>query len=334
MSEIIRVDEDPQDLVAISFSKKKSTKKVLEEDEYLSRMTQIVRRDFFSDTTYSSQSDEPPTTCRNSSRSNRTMYATPASDRTQLSSSSTLRSRRESCAMRLNNFLEKYTSEDNAYFEKIQQKELRRHRIKYPWLYHDKSGNNKRVLDQMNLPSLQEQASLNSNVAMVGWIHQPKNSLFYAPEDQDIISNSLSTVNYNSKKYLNEQVFREPRPTESAPRQRSSRRFCDKIGIDGKLLDGSETPMVNGYSLIPPPESPPTKIVKNEPNKFFIPVESPRDELAHRVYQEKVAKSIRTPSTTRTLNLKTPSSRRGFTDFSFSPGRVKNTTPSHRRTNR
>lgn len=319
--------------------KKPAPMKVLEEDEYLGRMAKIIRRDFFSDIEFPEGYDEPTTSYRATDRSSRTIATTPGTDRTQLSTTSSLKSRRESYSLGLNDFLGRYTSEDNAYFEKLQRKELKRHRNKYPWLYKDKDNHNKRIQEQLKLPSIKEQATHgcdNSSTKMIDWPYNPKNSLFYPPKDEEASRRPKSTINYRSNNCINQPLFKMPMRPRAASRPKSFNRASDKIGIDGKLLNGSETPMINGYSLIPPPETPKAIIeepqVKSETNRFYIPCDSPRDELAHRVYQDKVANNIRTPKMVdNTPVLKTPSFRKGYADFSFSPERVKNLTPSLRR---
>lgn len=262
----------------------KNNQKVLEEDEYLGRMSRIIRRDFFSTPGQASNLETPSFG----------MTDTPCSSRTEYSSTSTIRSREESCSLRLNEYLQKYTSEDNAYFEKLQKKDLKRHRLKFPWLYR----NNPRKLDYNTL-ALQSSPML----SIEG-------------------SKSQSTVNYGSNKCIGESHFKEPLPVKNIHR-RSLNRFNDKIGIDGKLLSDEEPPSINGYSFIPAPETPIREEpkIKVETNRFFIPNESPRDELARRLYEQKVAKNIRTPRTDagRTGHNQT-SSRRSETDrFTYTP---------------
>lgn len=333
--------EKKEDQVMIVGQKSSPPQKVLEEEEYLDRMAKIIRRDFFSDTEFplDNASERVSDSYRSSERSSRTLVTTPATDRTTTSIRSTTSSildRQKACSMGLNEYLTKYTSEDNAYFEKLQKKELRRHRAKYPWLYDNKNKHNKEVKDQLKLPSDQERTSLDSNrasVKMIDWPYNSKNSLFYSPDAGP--SRSQSTINYHSSKCMNEPIFKTPLP-RAPTKPRSMNVFCDKIGIDGKLLNGSETPIINGYSFIPEPETPKIEEQKYKTlhDRFYIPNESPRDELAHRVYQEKVAKVIRTPKSVGSTPslLKTPSSfRKGYEEFSFSPERVKNSTPKLRR---
>lgn len=323
------VQRDVDDDIAI-VEERLASKKVLEEDDYLDRMAKIIRRDFFPGTELQSGQSIN----RNiDDRSEQPYSSTPGTYRSQLSITSSVKSHHESCNMGLNEYLERYTSEDNAYFEKLQRKELKRHRTRYPWLYNDKTSHTKRVRHQLDLPSTIDQVPKTdtSTKQEIDWPHNPRNSLFYYPRDEDLSRRRPSTVNYNSSRLSIDNVFKEPLLARDSIRPKAINKFSDKIGIDGKLLNGLDTPVINCYSFIPPLESPARVVedskLKSDINRFYIPCESPRDELAHRVYQEKVAKNIRTPSRTGTPLLKTPSIRKGITDFSFSPERVKNLTP-------
>lgn len=307
--------------------------KVLEEEEYLGRVASIIKRDFFSEA--AGDQSTPSVSTLSSERSKASTYLeTPGTDRTNFTSTSSVRSRRQACSLRLNNFLEKYTSEDNAYFEKLQRKDLKRHRLKYPWLHADRTSHNKQIRDQLKCPSLQEQAAngdANTNQKMIDWPYNPRNSLFYGSKNEDesksAESRPTSTVNYNSSKYMKESIFKEPllpRHNDRVSAGPRSSRPIDKIGINGRSLqeDSDGTPSVNGYSFIPPPESPrlpPVAVqlprLKSEGNRFYIPGESPRDDLAHRLYEEKVGKKIRTPKTSTRTN--TPKSKRSVLDFHF-----------------
>uniref|UniRef100_A0A6G1SG73 Protein DGCR14 n=1 Tax=Aceria tosichella TaxID=561515 RepID=A0A6G1SG73_9ACAR len=310
------VDPDARSLVLSSTSTTEPKRKVLEEDEYLGRMAKIIKRDFFSHTGQGDLADgeESTPSLLGSERTNTTsFYDTPGTDRTAISATSSVRSRQAACSMRLNEFLHNYTSEDNAYFDKLQAKELKRHRLKYPWLYRAHNKNNKHK-GQFSLKAKESSAQ---DVKMIDFDHNPRNSLFYPPSDNPVQDRpSSSTVNYESSKYMREPIFKDPLPVgELRDRPKTGlNRFKDKIGIDGKLLNGSETPSMNGYSYIPPPETPvlvaDTTRVKQETNRFYLPGESPRDALAHRLYENKIANKIRTPkSSTRSDTTKTPKNK-------------------------
>lgn len=304
--------------VAIKNGPQVRPRKVIEEDEYLGRMARIIKRDFFLNPCANDTLNTPATTTyTDSERSHQTNYTeTPGTGRTDLTSSSSVRSRRADKSMHLNEFLEKHTSEDNAYFDKLQRRDLRRHRAKFPWLYTDRNNHNKQVHQQLQLGSTANKSIQNSEQSqakMIDWHYNPKNALFYPPSDAKAqSSSSTSTVNYESNKYGYEPAFKEPLPVRPSEHLRGLDRFADKIGIDGKLLNGSETPTIGGYSFIPPPETPridDTPKSKRPTNRYFIPSESPRDDLAYRLYEDKVAKKIRTPkSSTRSDSKKTPKS--------------------------
>lgn len=259
MSQIKDTPSDKSVLLSVS------AKKILEEDEYLDRMAKIIKRDFFSDS-----SATPLIDCQG---------FTPATDRTNSTTTSSVRSRREACSLSLNEFLDKYTSEDNAYFEKLQRKELKRHRSRFPWLY-----------DKRQKKASQTLAVTSSSSSPLS-IEGPS-------REKD---RQQSTINYHSNKFLDYR-FKEPLPVSGTSKTATFNRFNDKFGIDGRPLSESLTPLRKDEPspFIVPDTPKPTVLehkVKTEPNRFYIPNESPRDELAHRVYQEKVAKNIRTPKT-------------------------------------
>lgn len=294
--------------------------KVLEEDDYLDRMSAIIKRDFF---------PHMDNTERSQDLNSRYLGETPGTPASWFSTSESVGSRQESCALRLNEFLERYTNEDNAYFEKMQKKDMKKHRAKYPWLYKSLEAND--IEAQLKLPSIEEQASADnsSNKKIVSWRYNPKNALFYPPNENHSRNRSSSTINYNSNKYSREPIFKVPVTPNSDYRPVVMSRFKDKIGVDGKLLDGSETPKINGYSYIPAPETPipsiATTSVKVESDNFYLPSQSPRDELAHKLYEKRVAKAIRTPKI-KTLTQRTPSfspiqTRRDHMDLVFSERR-------------
>lgn len=239
-----------------------SSRKILEEDEYLGRMASIIKRDFFSN-----PDATPSIDCDG---------FTEATDRTDTTTSSSVKSRKQACSLSLNKFLEKYTSEDNAYFEKLQRKDLKRHRARFPWLY---EGKQKKT---SNTPILVSSSAVLS-------IEGPKKES----------AQPQSTINYHSNRCL-DHLFKEPAPVSNPGKIRTLGCFKDKFGIDGRPLGESETPLEEATTFFIS-ETPKPAIsdqrIKIETNKFYIPNESPRDQLAHRLYQEKVAKNVRTPKT-------------------------------------
>lgn len=316
---IVALDEERRGskVVAIDNKTGPRPRKVLDEDEYLDRMAKIIKRDFFLDLdSGTTGTGTPGASQAGSERSHQVYTETPGTDRTDLTTTSSLRSMRDLRSMRLNEYLEKYTSEDNAYFDKLQRKDLKRHRARYPWLYVKNAEQRNSHLERKQLTSGAEKLAIEGPSGTMStskeWCFN-KNSLFYPPE-QVVPQRAPSTVNYESSKYMQEPIFKEPLPVKSSDKSRRLNRFADKVGIDGNLLNGSETPSMNGYSFVPAPDTP--KLSDDPPrskldaHRFYMPSESPRDDLAHRLYEEKIAKKIRTPRTgTRSDSTKTPKSR-------------------------
>lgn len=327
-------------------------KKVLEEQEYLDRVTKIIRRDFFPDLHFSTDNSVTPRTDSN-------IRDTPG---TQISTTSSLRSRREATSLSLNEYFERYTSEDDAYFERLQRREKKRHQRRYPWLYKDVILHNKDVKNQLKLPSNECDSSTKEHCMekkMIDWQYNPKNSLFYPPRDKS--SKSQSVINYNSSRLVYDADFKRPLPPSDYNPSGGYDNFTanSKIRIDGKLTESipDKTPVINGFSFVPEPERPTLsmsgllnpdgedkidiKSATNPRGKYFTLCQSPRDELAHKLYEDRVGKFIRTPrnlkhgkssrtSTPGSLirSVGTPSTgyRRDFSDFDITPNRVR--TPS------
>ena len=82
---------------------------ILSEDEFVSNLEEIIERDYF------------PELYQNNNRNecNRSVNVSKLS---------------------VDSFLANYTTEDNDAFEKLQEEDMKNRRIKYPWLYEDKSG--------------------------------------------------------------------------------------------------------------------------------------------------------------------------------------------------
>uniref|UniRef100_A0A8D8ZPT3 Protein DGCR14 homolog n=1 Tax=Cacopsylla melanoneura TaxID=428564 RepID=A0A8D8ZPT3_9HEMI len=202
-------------------SKKKRTKRVLTEETYLSKIADIIERDFFPDLEkLHAQNDFLDAMELNDVQRLRELYAkysnsTPYVDRCEASpatfetpehftsleeagaaniqdsvrSQSSCSSRKSSSVGKfqsLDEFLSTHTSEDNQSFEDIIEYAKKQHRIKYPWLY---SGENEAPENRCNfleLPSMQEQidnaGDKNRDRRIQTWTFVNKNFAMYTPE--------------------------------------------------------------------------------------------------------------------------------------------------------
>jgi len=166
----------------------------------------------------------------------------------------------------LNDFLAKYTSEDDASFEDIMIEAEKRHRAKHPWLYLKESESNKSDhQSSLALPSAEQQQALGGPEGKreaLTWPYKNINSLMFVPEQSPLVKESdygkfkrPMVVHENTR--FNRHPFNEPLNkamlTEAAIS--NSREREGRIGIDGKevVADG---PRIGGYSFVSMTPSP------------------------------------------------------------------------------
>lgn len=306
-------DEDEfEDKVSTLFADAKR-RKIVEEDKYLDRMSKIIRRDFFSYTEFpdklSASNSATPATCY-----------TPSSERSTNSTTQSINSDKLASNLSLNGYLAKYTSEDNAYFDKQQCKELRRHKHKYPWLH------KKDIASKLNQANTQSNTSIvlksKDEESLIQASHNPNNTLFYPAPTVPSDFESTTIINYDSSKYMNDSAFKQPLPVSGKPKINE---ISDKITLRGNVA-GSETPCVGGYKLVMPSELAATTGETNakikQKNYFLLP-ESPRDEFANRLYQRRISQSMNRAKKSSSTPLSRSSSSLRDVGFKLTPGSIK-----------
>ncbi|UYV72711.1 DGCR14 [Cordylochernes scorpioides] len=243
--------------------KTKSKQIILEEEDYTNALEKIIVRDFFPDlgsenvhqnivpSTISSEYETPLPL-------NPKSFETPsASDiiENRLAEDDNVKShvQKEAEKISLNKFLEKYTSEDNASFEVIQEKNEKAHKQKYPWLYNDEKAENEKVQNMIEYKEDKDQP------ATLTWKYKNKNSLMYIPDGAELtmeekvkqITKKQLTIYKNTR--LDKNPFNENANQnligELANAQ--ARRKEGKVGVDGKEFCPRESPKVNGYGFVP-----------------------------------------------------------------------------------
>eukprot|EP00730_Choanoeca_flexa_P002308 TRINITY_DN109_c0_g1_i1.p1 TRINITY_DN109_c0_g1~~TRINITY_DN109_c0_g1_i1.p1 ORF type:complete len:502 (+),score=99.35 TRINITY_DN109_c0_g1_i1:75-1580(+) len=249
----------------------------------------------------------------------------------------------DSSKLSLDQFLTQYTSEDNASFDAIIEATNQRLKEKFERLFGV-------VKDKSTQLALTNGKDAGVSFALDGWAHDPKNRLMWYPEElprtaAELIAASKKKV--NTINHANTRFKRQPYGTGRSTTHTTSTRGTnvnhgvvllgdDRAAVFNNPNTGA-TPQVNGYKLVTTPSPAPGKdmdptmtwgVVEGEPTLlddlqhvqgtvFNIPQPSPREQIAHRLADNK-AKQRRGPisSSRRSSSV----SRRGTGLAGLSPG--------------
>jgi protein DGCR14 len=235
----------------------------------------------------------------------------------------------------LDQFLHRYTSEDNASFDAIIQATNERLQAKFERLF----GVVKAKADRLALPDGKDSGV---SFALDGWAHVPKNRLMWYPSELPKTASELIALSkqaHNTINYGNTRFKRDPYPSTgsssrgSSTRGTSTRHGVVLLGVDRaaiftnriKPTSGSHgyghhpdtTPSVQGYAMVTTPSPAPGQdldptmtwgVMHGQPTLvhdlqhvegtvFNIPLPGPREQLGHRLADDK-AKKRRSTSTT------------------------------------
>jgi len=174
----------------------------------------------------------------------------------------------------LDQFLNKYKSEDDASFEQIQEEEAKKHRSKYKWLYQDVRKINNLVKQQLELPTIEKQAAIqdNTNPEVITWSFTNRNSVMYNPEGAPL-TNEEKLANIKQQEVVHENTRFKVMPFNERVNQMAiasaaqfqAKQREGKIGIDGKELVAKETPQINGFKFVASTPSPAPHLVSESP---------------------------------------------------------------------
>lgn len=173
----------------------------------------------------------------------------------------------------LDKFLAKNTSEDNASFEKIMENTVQKNKEKHAWLYEKEKEHAMLSQKRLELPEGKEgdQLKLADRPAnLENWEYTNKNALMYIPE-----CNTLTTEEWIARAKLQEReikhsntrlaegVFKEKAMEDSMNQAVESQAMAKKgkVGVDGKIIGGNETPNVNGFRFVATPSPAPGNII-------------------------------------------------------------------------
>eukprot|EP00045_Choanoeca_perplexa_P015780 m.203916 g.203916 ORF g.203916 m.203916 type:complete len:483 (+) comp17078_c0_seq1:1998-3446(+) len=339
---------------------KKRPKQVLDEDEYVDALETIIERDFFPQLPkLKAQKDYLDAFERNDTEAMRLITAqyqgsasaasTPAShvlpptpqmepgtpswseigaqdavkppSSTNPPSVASHQDAKPDTKLTLDQFLHRYTSEDNASFDAIIEETNARLHAKFERLF----GVVKAKADRLALPDGKDAGV---SFALDGWAHEPKNRLMWYPLELPKTATELIALSkkpHNTINHNNTRFKRAPYPTTGSGRTSSTRGTSTRHGV---VLLGDDraavfsapgqpagqhpdaTPSVQGYKMVTTPSPAPGKdmdptltwgVMDGEPTLvhdlqhvqgtvFNIPLPGPREQLAHRLADDKAKK--------------------------------------------
>ena len=179
----------------------------------------------------------------------------------------------------LDKFLSKFESEDDASFSDIMEKTRVQHRAKHAWLYEKEREYSHSLAAPEPTLAITDGSEGGGGegegkaVVVVGeepersgvksWTYTAKNSLMYIPDGlersvmQKVSAPDEKREVVHSNTRLSGAFLRRlhgvARDT-AGEGEGGGKRSRDKVGVDGKVLDPSASPQVNGYSFVATPQ--------------------------------------------------------------------------------
>lgn len=163
----------------------------------------------------------------------------------------------------VDSFLDTFTSEDNDSFEKIVEAADQKLRQKYSVLFDAEQASEQRVAQNLALPSITEQFQLEAPKSIETWTYKNQNALMYNPdgweltqaEKIEMAKRRMEIVKTNTRLHIN--PFDDQKEAIGDAVKAQAKYAGNKVGLDGRELDGSDSPQVRGFSFVKTPSPAP-----------------------------------------------------------------------------
>ena len=157
--------------------------------------------------------------------------------------------------LRLDQFLNRYESEDDASFAEILTKNSEIHRQKYAWLHKQEEQARLCAAEKLAIKSSSDSEESGSRQAGVdSWTYTAKNSLMYIPDGVESSavesiekSNTTRKIRHCNTRLPEQFVHKVPNLNTKKPVQ-------EKVGVDGKIPTVDNSPRVNDYGFLSTPQ--------------------------------------------------------------------------------
>ena len=185
--------------------------------------------------------------------------------------------------MRLDSFLSKYQSEDDASFSDLVEKDQQKHCEKYSWLHNRAEEQNIAVEKQLALTdseggSMQMKAIEYRQAGVDSWSYTAKNSLMYIPEGMEVsvketlknVSKPREIVHENTR--LTKEFLAKAQMTFTGNNISKKDAVPEKVGVDGLIVNPNDAPKVKGYGFVATPDiRPGTYILDRGQDHMILP---------------------------------------------------------------
>lgn len=212
-------------------------------------MTNIVRRDFFPDVekleTYLVDGDGTPVDSN---------IRTASMDRLQ-DSSTHKNIDGGTAVLGLDQFLNKYESEDDASFTDVLTKSSEIHKQKYAWL-HEKEEEYAKIASGEKL-AVVSNSEIQRRAGLDSWTYTAKNSLMYVPDgvESSAVESVQSAIREREIVHSNTRLPRQfiQKYQHDSNLDHTKKSVQEKVGVDGKTSSVVESPRINGYGFLTTP---------------------------------------------------------------------------------
>lgn len=162
----------------------------------------------------------------------------------------------------LDQYLALHTSEDNESFVEIQKESVKRHKLKYDWLYKDENAINKEIEDKLRVPAIEQQALQEDRPLSIDtWTYKNQNSIMYVPEGVELTDAEKLEMAGKQREIVHENTTLKKNPFDERQNKDTIHELAlsqaknqeGKIGVDGKIVTHTDTPKVNGFSFVRTP---------------------------------------------------------------------------------